>query len=58
MSHVIHRVALRQQLFYSDTDYVKFEALIEETHQQIPLPIDTDELIPNQSNAMSFKRGW
>ena len=55
---MIHRVALRQQLYYSDTDYVKFEALIEETHQQIPLPIDTDELMPDQSNAMPFKRGW
>ena len=58
MSHVINRVALMQQLFYSDTDYVKFEALIEETHQQIPLPIDTDELMPNQSNVMPYERGW
>ena len=55
---MINRVALTQQLFYSDTDCVKFEAIIEETHQQIPLPIDTDELMPNQSNVMPYERGW
>ena len=35
-------------MYYSDTDYVKFEAIIEETHQQIPLPFCTDELMPNR----------
>ena len=38
---------MRQQLFFSDSDFIKFEALIEETHQQIPLPIYTYELMPN-----------
>ena len=45
--HVLNRGAQRQQLFFSEDDYRRFEALIEETVLRIPLPIFSYELMPN-----------
>lgn len=45
--HVLNRGALRQQLFFSEANYADFETLIEETWQEIRLPVLTYELMPN-----------
>ena len=62
--HVLNRNALRQQLFFPDSDFSKLDALIEETHQQIPLPFYTDEFRPNHwhfavrsRDQLSIRRG-
>jgi putative transposase len=45
--HVLNRGAQRQRLFFGDQDYSDFESLVEETVQEIALPILTYELMPN-----------
>ncbi|MCO6459576.1 MAG: transposase [Pirellulaceae bacterium] len=45
--HVLNRGAERRRLFFSDEDYSRFEDLIEETHDRIPLRLFTYELMPN-----------
>ena len=53
---VLNRAALMQQLLFSDTDLIRFEALNEENHQQIPLPFYTDELMPNRRRVSVHPR--
>ncbi len=45
--HVLNRGAERQQLFFSDDDYRRFESLIEESLARNPLWVQTYELMPN-----------
>ena len=45
--HVINRGVERRRLFFDDDDYLRFEVLLSEVHEQVPLPIKTYELMPN-----------
>jgi len=45
--HVLNRGTQRQQLFFSNDDYRRFEVLIEDTLARIPLRVLTFELMPN-----------
>ncbi len=45
--HVINRGVERRGLFFDDDDYLSFEALVCDVHEEIPLAIKTYELMPN-----------
>jgi putative transposase len=45
--HIINRGVERRRLFFDDADFDRFESLIGDVHDRIPLPIKTYELMPN-----------
>lgn len=51
--HVLNRGTQRQQLFFSDDDYRRFEVLIGDTLARIPLRVLTFELMPNIGTLLS-----